>query len=74
MFELLTIVIFIWLLVKAIGLAFKLTWGVAKIAASILIDLAFPVLIVCFIFVGAIALLVPVIMISIAAGILKAVV
>ena len=72
MFELLTVVIFIWLLVKSIGLAFKLTWGVAKIAASILIGLAFPVLIVCFVFVGGIALLVPVIMIAIAAGILKA--
>ena len=47
MFELLVIAIFIWLLVKSIGLAFKLTWGVAKIAASILIGLAFPVLIVC---------------------------
>lgn len=72
MFELLTIAIFIWLLVKAIGLAFKLTWGVAKIAASILIGLAFPVLIVCLIFVGGIALLVPIVMIAIAAGILKA--
>ena len=72
MFELLTIVIFIWLLVKAIGLAFKLTWGVAKVVASILIGLAFPVLIVCFIFIGGIALLVPLIMIAIAAGILKA--
>ena len=60
------------LLVKSIDLAFKLTWGVAKIAASILIGLAFPVLIVCFVFVGGIALLVPVIMIAIAAGILKA--
>ena len=72
MFELLVIAIFIWLLVKSIGLAFKLTWGVAKIAASILIGLAFPVLIVCLVFVGGIALLVPVIMIAIAAGILKA--
>ena len=71
MFELLTIAVFIWLLVKSIGLAFKLTWGVAKIAASILIGLAFPVLIVCFVFVGGIALLVPVVMIAIAAGILK---
>ena len=71
MFELLVIVIFIWLLVKSIGLAFKLTWGVAKIAASILIGLAFPVLIVCMVFVGGIALLVPIIMIAIAAGILK---
>ena len=72
MFELFIIALFIWLLVKAIGLAFKLTWGVAKIAASILIGLAFLVLIVCFVFVGGIALLVPVIMIAIAAGILKA--
>ncbi|MBQ6689024.1 MAG: hypothetical protein IJN02_07275 [Bacteroidales bacterium] len=72
MFELLVIAIFIWLLVKSIGLAFKLTWGVAKIAASILIGLAFPVLIVCLVFVGGIALLVPVVMIAIAAGILKA--
>ena len=72
MFELFIIALFIWLLVKAIGLAFKLTWGVAKIAASILIGLAFPVLIVCFIFIGGIALLVPLIMIAIAAGILKA--
>lgn len=72
MFELLTIAIFIWLLVKAIGFAIKLTWGVAKVAASILIGLAFPVLIVCFLFVGGIALLVPIVMIAIAAGILKA--
>ena len=73
MFELLTIAIFIWLMVKAIGLALKLTWGVAKIVASILIALALPVLIVCFVFVGGIALLAPVVMIAIAAAILKAV-
>ena len=72
MFELLTIALFLWLLVKVTGLAFKLTWGVAKIAASILIGLAFPALIVCLIFVGGIALLIPIVMIAIAAGILKA--
>ena len=71
MFELLIIAIFLWLLVKAVGLAFKLTWGVAKITTSILIGLALPVLIVCFLFVGGIALLVPVAMIAIAAGIVK---
>ena len=72
MFELFTIAIFIWLLVKAIGLTFKLTWGAAKIAASILIGLALPALIICLVFVGGIALLVPIVMIAIAAGILKA--
>ena len=72
MFELLTIAVFIWLLVKASGFALKLTWGVAKVVATILIGVALPVLIVCLIFVGGIALLVPLAMVAIAAGILKA--
>ena len=72
MFELLTTAIFLWLLMKTIGFAFRLTWGVAKIAASILIGLALPVLILCLIFAGGIVLLVPLVMIAIAAGILKA--
>ena len=72
MFELLTVAIFIWLLVKAAGFAFVLTWGVAKIAASILIGVALPVLIVCLVFAGGIVLLVPLVMVATAAGILKA--
>ena len=71
MFELLTVAIFIWLLVKTIGLALRLTWGVAKIIASILIGLALPVLIICLIFAGGIILLLPIVMIVIAAAILK---
>lgn len=71
MFELLTIIVFVWLLIKAIGLAFKLTWGMAKIIASILMVLALPLLIVCLLFVGGAILIVPVAMIGIAAGIMK---
>ena len=71
MFELLTIIVFAWLLIKAIGLAFKLTWGMAKIFASILMVLALPLLIVCLLFVGGAILIVPVAMIGIAAGIMK---
>ena len=71
MFELLTIVVFAWLLIKAIGLAFKLTWGMAKIVASILMVLALPLLILCLLFVGGAILIVPVAMIGIAAGIMK---
>lgn len=71
MFELLTIVVFVWLLIKTIGLAFKLTWGMAKIIASILMVLALPLLIVCLLFVGGAILIVPVAMIGIAAGIMK---
>ena len=72
MFEFLTTVISVWLMVKAVGLSFKLTWGMAKIAASVLMVIAMPVLFVCVMFVGGIALLVPIGVIGLAVGILKA--
>ena len=72
MFELITVIFFMYLMFKAIGLMLKLTWGMAKIAASILIALAFPALIGCLLFAGGIVLLVPLAMIAIAAGIVKA--
>lgn len=71
MFELLSLFVFIWLLSKSIGLALKLTWGVAKIAASILMVLALPLLIICLVFAGGIALILPIAVIGLAAGILK---
>ena len=71
MFELLTTVFFVWLFVKVIGLAIRMTWGITKFTVSILIGLALPVLFVSILFVGGIALLVPVAMITIAAGIVK---
>lgn len=73
MFEILTLVVFVWLLVKAIGLAFRLTWGAAKVIAAVLMGIALPVLIVCLVFVGGIALLVPIALIAAAVGILKAI-
>ena len=72
MFELLTVAIFIWLMVKGIGLALRLTWGAARVVASILMALALPMLIVCVAFVGGLALLAPIVVIAIAVGILKA--
>ena len=72
MFELLITVIFIWLLVKTIGLAFRLTWGVAKVIASILMVIALPVLIICLVFVGGLALMIPIAVIGLAFGLLKA--
>ncbi len=72
MFEILTVVLFIWLMGKVIGLTFKLTWGAAKVAASLLMALAVPLLVVCLLFVGGIALLVPIVLIGIAFGIVKA--
>ena len=72
MFEVLSLVIFIWLMMKVIGLMFRLTWGMAKVIACLLIGLALPALFVCLIFVGGIALLVPLVMVAIAGGIIKA--
>lgn len=60
-----------WLFIKGMGLAFKITWGVVKIIATLLLILAAPALIVCLIFAGGVALLVPVAMVSIAFGLLK---
>ena len=72
MLELLSLIIFVWLFVKVIGLMLRMTWGIAKITVSILIGLALPVLFISLFFIGGIALLVPVIMIAIAAAIVKA--
>ena len=55
MFEVLSLVIFIWLMMKVIGLMFRVTWGMAKVIACLLIGLALPALFVCLIFVGGIA-------------------
>ena len=72
MFELLVIIAFLWLMFKAIGLAFKLTWNLAKIVASILMVLALPLLVVAILFWSGIALLIPVALLCGAFGMLKA--
>jgi hypothetical protein len=71
MFELIIVLFFIWILINSIGLAFRLSWGIAKLCAGILMVLALPVLVLCLIFAGGILLLIPVAMVCIAAGILK---
>ena len=71
MFELLVVVLFCWLSVKAIGLALSLTWGAAKVLAAILFVIAVPVLFLCLLFAGGIILLVPLALIAGVVGILK---
>ena len=72
MFELLTLVVFVWIFIKCIGLMLRITWGVAKIVAAIILVLAFPALLICLLFAGGIALLIPIAMVALAAGIAKA--
>lgn len=71
MFELFTIIFFIWLLIKGIGLTFRLTWGAAKIFAGALMVLSLPLLIGLLIFASGMILLIPVAMVGGAIGILK---
>ncbi len=70
--DILAVFLFCWLGWKALGLAFRLTWGAAKIAATLLMGLALPILIGCLLFAGGLLLLLPLGMIAIAFGLLKA--
>ena len=72
MFTFLMLAVFCWLFFKGLGLAFRLTWGAAKIAGSILMFLALPVLGLCAVFAGGLLLIVPLAMVGIAIAILKA--
>ena len=70
MLEFLLVALFCWLFFKAIGLAFRVAWGVTKIIASLLLALAVPFLVLGLIFAGGIVLMIPVVMIGIALGLL----
>lgn len=72
MFELLVLLLFCWIFFGAIRLTFKVAWGLAKVIAVILFILALPSLIGCLMYASGVILLVPVAMIAIAWGILKA--
>ena len=72
MFEILTVAVFVWLMFKVVGLMFRLTWGIAKLIAGILLFLAAPVLVVCLLFVGGFFLLIPVGLLALALMIVSA--
>ena len=72
MFEVLVIMIFCWLIVKVLKLAFSITWGMAKIAVTVLCVLACPLLILCLLFASGLALIIPVLIVIGAYTILKA--
>lgn len=72
MLDLLVTVLFCWLFFKTVKLAFKVAWGAAKVIAVLLFVAAWPVLIGCLVFAGGVVLLVPVALIAVSFGILKA--
>jgi hypothetical protein len=72
MFEIFALILFVWFFVGAIRLTFKVTWGLAKIAAMILFVLALPAFIAILLLTGGFLLLVPLVLVGAAFGILKA--
>lgn len=70
--EILLVIAFCWLFFKALGLAFRMAWGTTKVIASVLFGIAVPLLVVCLMFLGGIALLLPLALVGIAFGLLKA--
>lgn len=72
MIEIIFSILAVWLFFKAIGLAFKITWGAAKIVATILLVIAVPAFILLAVFVGGFVLILPVALIAGAIGLLKA--
>jgi len=74
MLEILTVILFCWIFFKALGLTFRVAWGTTKIIASLLFVLAVPMLVICLLFAGGIALLLPLALMGLAFGLLKAIV
>ena len=72
MLELLTIILFCWLSFKLLGLFFHMAWGAAKIIAALLFVLALPMLVLLLLFAGGMMLLIPLGLIGLAFGIVKA--
>lgn len=72
MLDLIITVLFFWLFFKAIGLALKMTWGITKFIASLLFTIALPMLIGCLLFAGGLVILVPLGLVALAFGLLKA--
>ena len=72
MFELFVLIIFAWLFIKAVGLVFKVSWGLVKILAVILFVLSLPTLIGCLLMASGIVLMIPIALIGTAFGLLKA--
>ena len=71
MLDILLTVLFISLFIWTVKLLFKLTWGIAKVIAVILLILALPTLIGGLMVAGGLILLIPVALLIGAIGIIK---
>ena len=72
MLEIIITILFFWLFFKAVGLAVRMTWGLTRLIASLLFTIALPLLIGCLLFAGGLVILVPLGLVALAFGLLKA--
>ena len=72
MIEILVVALCCWLGFKVLMLAFRMAWSLTKVIATVLLVLAFPALIGCLLFAGGVLLAIPLLLIAIAFGLLKA--
>ena len=72
MFDILCAIVFCWLAFLVLRLMLKIAWGTAKLVAIVLFVLAIPAMLGCLLMAGGFVLLLPVGLIGIALGILKA--
>ena len=72
MIEILVVALCCWLGFKVLMLAFRMAWSLTKMIATVLLVLAFPALIGCLLFAGGVLLAIPLLLIAIAFGLLKA--
>lgn len=72
MLDLIITVLFCWLFFKALGLTFRLAWGVTKIVAWLLFSIAVPMMVGMLMLAGGILLLVPLALVGLAFGLVRA--
>ena len=72
MLDLLVLILFCWIFFGSIKLMFRIAWGLAKILAVILLVLSLPSLISCLLYASGVILFLPIVLIAIAWGMLKA--
>ena len=74
MLELIITVLFVWLFFKGLGLMLRMTWGITKFIVSLLFTIALPMLVFSLFFAGGLIILVPLGLVALAFGLLKAVI
>lgn len=72
MFELLALVLFCWIFWKALRLAFRATRGLVKMIVWLVLLIALPLFAGCLIFAGGLVILVPLALVALVFGLLKA--